>query len=230
MAAVYGYEDRAKLLTSEERRALREAEARPVLEKIREFLFGEAYDRALPKSELRAAMNYCRNNWDELQTYVTDGRLPIDNNDVEQLMKQVALGRKNWLFVGSVAAGERAARLISVVSSALRNDLDVEQYLTDVLRQLLHGCTDYHSLLPHVWRESHPEAVRKYRQDERRDASERQRHRREERRQRKPLTADFTPEQQAEILRRAKAKLLAKHADRAAGRRPVQKPQPPQGN
>ena len=174
---LYDLEHRAKGLPPEERRALREQEARPVLAKIRAFLYGEDYDRALPKSQLRAAMNYVRNNWDELQTYVRDGRLPIDNNDVEQLMKQVAVGRKNWLFVGSVAAGERAARLLSVVSSALRNDLDLEQYLTDMLGQLLRGVTDYRSLLPHVWRESHPEAVRTYRQDERRDASQRQQQR-----------------------------------------------------
>lgn len=128
-------------------------------------------------------MNYARNNWDELQTYLTDGRLPIDNNDFEQLMKQVAVGRKNWLFIGTVAAGEPAARLISLVSFALRNDLDAERYLTDVLGQFLHGGTDYRALLPHVWRESHPEANREYRVEQRRDASERQRHRREKRRQ-----------------------------------------------
>ena len=65
--------------------------------------------------------------------YLSDGRLPIDNNDVEQLMKQVAMGRKNWLFVGSVAAGERAADFLTLVSSAARNDLDVWAYLKDVL-------------------------------------------------------------------------------------------------
>lgn len=226
---LYDLEDRAKRLAPGERRALRAAEAPPVLERIREFLWGEVYERALPKSDLRAAMNYARNQWEELQTYLTDGRLPIDNNDVEQLMKQVAVGRKNWLFIGTVAAGERAARLISLVSSALRNDLDVERYLTDVFDQLLRGSTDYRALLPHMWRESHPEAIREYRVEERRDASERQRHRREERRQHRPLTADFTPQQQAEILRRAREKLLAQRKARAAGRPPKKTPRKPPG-
>lgn len=226
---LYDLEDRAKRLSPEERRALRAAEAPPVLERIREFLFGKVYEDAPPKSELRTALNYARNNWAELQTYLTDGRLPIDNNDVEQLMKQVAVGRKNWLFVGTVAAGERAARLISLVSSALRNDLDVERYLTDVFDQLLRGSQDYRALLPHVWRQSHPEAIREYRVEERRDASERQRHRREERRQQQPLPADFTPQQQADILRRAKAKLLADRAARAAGHRPNKPPRKPKG-
>jgi hypothetical protein len=55
--------------------------------------------------------------------------MPIDNNEVEQLMKQVAIGRKNWLFIGSVAAGERAANLLTLVSSAVRDDLDVWVYV-----------------------------------------------------------------------------------------------------
>jgi hypothetical protein len=213
---LYDLEDRARNLSPDERRALRAAEARPVLEKIREFLWGETYERTLPKSALRVAMNYARNNWDELQTYVTDGRCPLDNNDTEQLMRQIALGRKNWLFVGSVEGGERAARFMTLVSSALRNDLDVGLYLTDVLTQLLNGSRDYHSLLPHVWRAAHPEAVRTYREDERRDARERQTTRREERRRRKPLTGELTAEQKAELVRRAKAKLMNDRKARAA--------------
>ena len=57
--------------------------------------------------------------------YLDDGLMPIDNNETEQLMKQVALGRKNWMFIGSVAAGSLAADLMSLVSSAHRNDLDI---------------------------------------------------------------------------------------------------------
>jgi len=105
---------------------------------------------------------------------------------------------------------------VIVPPSALRNDLDVEQYLTDVLGRLLHGARDYESMLPHVWRAAHPEAVQTYREDERRDASERRRRHRAERRHSLPLSAESTPEQQAEILCRAKAKLLADLATRAA--------------
>ena len=81
----------------------------------------------------------------------------------EQLMKQVALGRKNWLFAGSVLGGERSAGFLTLVSSAHRNDLDVWLYVKDVLEQLLAGTTDYEPLLPWNWAAAHPEAIRKYR-------------------------------------------------------------------
>ena len=90
-------------------------------------------------------------------------------------MKQVAVARKNWLFVGSVAGGERATGFMTLVSSALRNDLDVWVYVKDVLDQLLSGVTNYGSLRPDVWRQSHPQAVRQYRMDERRNRADRKR-------------------------------------------------------
>jgi hypothetical protein len=108
--------------------------------------------------------------------------MPIDNNDVEQLMKQVAIGRKNWLFIGSVAAGERAADFLTLVSSALRNDLDVWAYLKDVLDRLLADETDYAALRPDTWRQTHPEAIRQYRVAERRDRADRKQYRRAARR------------------------------------------------
>ena len=88
-------------------------------------------------------------------------------------MKQVAMGRKAWLFVCSVAGGEQSAKMMTLVSSARRHDLDVRVYIKDVLDQLLAGSTDYHSLLPDVWKQTHPEAVRDYRVEERRDKAER---------------------------------------------------------
>jgi hypothetical protein len=84
--------------------------------------------------------------------------------------------------VGSVAGGERAATLMTIVSSAIRNDLDVAAYLKDVLDQLLAGSTDYASLCPHVWKLAHPAAIRTYRVDERRNAVDRKRVRRARRR------------------------------------------------
>ena len=131
----------------------------------------------LPKSDFAEALRYIRNHWEALSVYATDGRIPIDNNRVEQLMKQVALGRKAWLFVGNVAAGEQSAMMMSLVSSARRHDLEVWLYLKDVLDQLLAGSTDYHRLLPDIWKQSHPEAIRTYREDERRDKADRKQHR-----------------------------------------------------
>ncbi len=86
------------------------------------------------------------------------------------------------LFAGSVAGGERNAGFLTLASSALRNDLDVWLYVKDVLDQLLAGSTDYDRLLPWNWAASHPEAIRTYRVEERRDRSARQSARRANRR------------------------------------------------
>jgi transposase len=179
---LYDIEDRAKTISNDARRALRQSESAEVWQSLGEWLEGPDAQRVLPKSKLGEALGYLRNHWEYLQTYLSDGRAPIDNNDVEQLMKQVAIGRKNWLFVGSVAAGERAADFLTLVSSALRNDLDVWAYLKDVLDRLLAGETDYAALRPDAWRETHPEAIREYRVTERRDRADRKQRRRTARR------------------------------------------------
>ena len=186
---LYDIEERAKMFSYDDRRALRERESRPVLGRIREYLDSDALTRVLPKSVFAEAVNYLRNHWQALNVYVTDGRMPIDNNDLEQLMKQIAVGRKNWLFIGSVEAGNRAAIVQTIVSTALRNDLDVWAYVKDVLDQLLAGSADYHSLRADVWKELHPEHIRSYRVDERRDAADRQRFRRAGRRLARPQAA-----------------------------------------
>jgi transposase len=179
---LYDIEDRAKTLSADERLALRQAEAAPIWSALGEWLAGEVALGILPKSRFGESLGYLRNHWTALQLYLVDGRMPIDNNDVEQLMKQVALGRKNWLFIGSVAAGERAADFMTLVSSAVRNDLDVWAYLKDVLDRLLCGDTDYASLRPDVWGISHPESIRVYRTAERRDRADRKQLRRSQRR------------------------------------------------
>jgi transposase len=179
---LYDIEDRGKTLVCVEREALRGAEARPVWERMRELLDGEAAARVLPKDKFAEALGYLRNHWNELQVYLDDGRVPIDNNETEQLMKQVAIGRKNWLFVGSVAAGERAADFFTVVSSAVRNHLDVWAYVKDVLDRLLAGDRDYSAMRPDRWAAAHPESIREYRLDERRHRAEAQQARRAHRR------------------------------------------------
>jgi transposase len=179
---LYGIETRGKTLSVEERQLLREREAAPVWQAMHQWLDSDAAQAVLPKSTLGEALRYLQNHWEPLRVYLSDGRLPIDNNEAEQLMKQIALGRKNWLFVGSVAAGERTADFFTLVSSAVRNDLDVWAYLKDVLDQLLAGSTDHHSLRPDVWREAHPESIRQYRVQERRDRADRQQRRRAARR------------------------------------------------
>lgn len=184
---LYDTEDRGKTMSSDERLSLRQTEARPIWKKIEQWL-DDAGARTtnviLPKSDFGKAIQYIRNHMTELQLYLNNASLPFDNNETEQLMKQVAIGRKNWLFAGSVAAGERSAGFMTLVSSALRNDLDVWLYLKDVLDQLLSGQTDYEPLLPWNWAAQHPAAIRKYRIRERHDRNDRRQLKRANRRKR----------------------------------------------
>jgi len=170
---LYDIEDQAKVMSPEERAALRQSAAAKVWDSLDQWLRSDAATRVLPKSKFGEALRYIRNQWKPLQTYLKDGRVPLDNNEVEQLMKQVALGRKNWLFIGSVPAGQRAADFITLVSSAWRNDLDVWAYI-------------YAALRPDAWRQTHPEAIREYRVSERRDRADRKQYRRATRRRNTP--------------------------------------------
>ncbi len=171
---LYDLESEAKegSLAGEALLSFRRAGAKPVWALMRAEL-DSIDDRTeqvvLPKSELRKALNYLRNHWDELTRYLDDAQLPIDNNECEQLMKQVAVGRKNWMFAGSLAGGQRNAGFITLVSSAHRNDLDVWAYVNDVLKRLLDGETNYEPMLPWNWVAEHPESIRIYRQNERGD-------------------------------------------------------------
>jgi transposase len=180
---LYDIEDRARGMTADERLELRQQESRPVWNRLLSLAEGAAAMGVLPKEKINEAVTYIGNHKDALEVFLGDGRVPIDNNEVEQLMKQVAIGRKNWLFIGSVAAGERAANFLTLVSSALRNDLDVYSYVKAVLDSLLAGSTDYESLRPDTWAAAHPEAIRVYREEERRDRFAAKTARREDRRQ-----------------------------------------------
>ena len=181
---LYDVEDQIKDLGDAERLARRQSLSRHVLDLIAEYLDSEAMQSpsVLPKSNLGVAAGYVRRHWEALCRFTDDATIPIDNNDCEQLMKRVATGRKNWMFKGSVAAGERAANLLTIIGSAIRNDLDVRAYLDDVLRRALAGETDWSTLIPHAWRLEHPASIREYRQDERRQAADRKRTRRARRR------------------------------------------------
>ncbi len=169
---LYDIERRALELSNDKRTEVRQQESKLLLNRLREWLDGPVAKSVLPASKLAAALNYVRNHWDALNVYVVDGRLPIDNNWVERLMKRVAVGKKNWLFIGSLRAGIRNANLMTLVASAHRQDLDVQEYLRDVIEHLNRGTAPPSELLPDVWKADHPEAVRTYREVERRDKAE----------------------------------------------------------
>jgi hypothetical protein len=160
---------------------LREEQSKPVWSRLREYLEGSMAE-LLPREGMAQAKSYLINQWAPLTRHLDDARIPMDNNECEQLMKQIAIGRKNWIFVGSVPAGHRAAALMTLVSSALRNHLDVWAYIKGVIDALLTGETNYHHLRPDVWAASHPDQIRHYRIEERRDRADRKQRRREIRR------------------------------------------------
>jgi transposase len=178
---LYDIEDEARGLSAEDRRQVRQDRSSAVWQRMREYLETQMKDVS-KKEKIGEAKSYLLNQWTALTRYLEDGRIPIDNNETEQLMKQVAVGRKNWLFIGSVAAGYRTADLLTLCSSAIRNDLNVTAYIKDVLDQLLAGSTDYESLRPDVWAASHPESVRRYRQAERIERASRRDRERQRRR------------------------------------------------
>lgn len=178
---LYDIEDEGRDLTPEARLDLRQERSVPIWDRIRDYL-EHRMNRVLSSEKIGEAKSYLLNQWNGLTAHLSDGRIPIDNNECEQLMKQVALGRKNWLFCGSVPAGYRSADLMTICSSAIRNNLDVVAYIKDALDQLVAGSTDYESLRPDVWAQAHPESVRDYRIEEKRERSARRDRQRLERR------------------------------------------------
>ena len=178
---LYDVEDRARLLTDAARLALRQRESAPAMARLRAVLDSAEAARVLPKSGFGEALHYLREHWAAFQVFLADGRLPIDNNDVERELRRVALGRKNWLFLGSEDAGDRTATILSVVASAHRHDLDVRAYLHDALERLARGGA-LAPLLPDAWKAAHPEHVRTFRVEEKQARAESRRFRRAQRR------------------------------------------------
>jgi hypothetical protein len=131
--------------------SLRCRESLPILQAIREYLEMQKIS-ALPQSPFGKAVTYALNQWEALVRYVGDGRLPIDNNAAERALRAVAIGRKNWLFAGSPAGGERAATLYSLVSSCRLAGIDPFFYLKDVITRVsTHPASRIDELTPRGW-------------------------------------------------------------------------------
>lgn len=115
----------------------------------------------LPKSPIGQAAAYTFNQWNALQRYCDSGELKIDNNAAERIMRPVAIGRKNWLFVASRTGGERAAVLMSVVQSCKRNHVEPWAYLRDAFARLpklgdAPTSENLDQFLPHRWLKANP--------------------------------------------------------------------------
>jgi hypothetical protein len=122
--------------------------------------------RALPKSALAKAVWYARNQWRALCRYTEDGRLSIDNNVSERTLRHQAIGRKNWLFLGSQQAGPRAAILFTILAGAKRHRIEPWTYLRELLLRLHDDDPRLDEMLPDQWAMRHPEAALNYRLEE----------------------------------------------------------------
>jgi len=133
---LYDLEDEAKGASASERRRLRQEKSVPRLEQFKAWLESQQAARGgavLPKSPMGQAITYALNQWDALCVYTTDGDLAIDNNASENALRRVAIGRKNWTFLGSDNGGSTAAVLFSLMATCQRHRIDPFAYLRDVL-------------------------------------------------------------------------------------------------
>lgn len=178
---LYDIEDRARSLSAPARVSLRKEEAEPVLDRIEAYL-AELARRALPRSALGLAVSYAQNQWQALRRYTADGRLTIDNNVSERTLRHQAIGRKNWLFLGSQQAGPRAAVLFTILAGAKRHRIEPWAYLREILLRLHADDSHLDEMLPDRWAADHPESILTYRLEESRQKAARQRERRHRRR------------------------------------------------
>jgi len=154
-------------MSTDQRRDLRQERAPPILEAFKEWLEAESV-RALARSPMATAIGYVLNQWDALCRYLEDGRIEIDNNRSERMMRHVAVGRKNDLFVFTAKTGQKATVLMSLVDSCKAHGIDPSVYLNDVLQEIRHDPgVDVSTVTPWAWKQ-------------RRDQDELRRHQRQQ--------------------------------------------------
>ena len=155
---LYGVERRAKKLSAEERLLMRQTESLPQIDRIFDWCRENESKYDLPTDMLGKAIRYALKQESVLRIYCTDGRLEIDNNAAERILRLIAIGRKNWQFYGSANGGKTGAVLHSILASAHRNGLNEYEYLLDVLNVLsdLPSQAATLDLLPDRWKKNTP--------------------------------------------------------------------------
>ena len=152
IAWLYRIEADARDLSTEQRLLMRQLRSQPLCDELHTWLQLER--RRVPDgSAIAKAIDYSLNRWKALTRFLMDGDVPIDNNHLENQMRPWAIGRRNWLFVGSELAGERAAMIMSLLQSAKLNKANPWSYLKDVLTRLpTQRNSRIDELLPHRWK------------------------------------------------------------------------------
>lgn len=148
---LYQVEREVAELCPDERQRSRQAHAKPILDEFHAWLIRHRVQ--VPNgSSMAKAIDYSLKRWTALAHYVDDAQVPIDNNWIENRIRPIAMGRKNWLFAGSLRAGKRAAAIMSLIQSARLNGHDPFRYLKDVLSRLpTQPNSRIGELLPHRW-------------------------------------------------------------------------------
>jgi transposase len=145
---LYAIEETIRGKPPDERCEIRQQRTRPLLESLHEWL-ETTLSKIMQKSDVAAAIRYALGHWSALVRYAGDGRIEIDNNAAERALRAVALGRKNYLFVGSNEGGNRAAAIYTLIGTAKLNGLDPEAYLRHVLERIAdHPINRINELLP----------------------------------------------------------------------------------
>jgi transposase len=148
IGALYEIEESIRGQPATERQRERHARASPILDELQRWLLANVR-LVSKKSELAGAIHYALSRWRALTRYRDDGRIEIDNNAAERALRAIALGRKNYLFAGSDAGGERAAALYSLIGTCKLHSINPHAYLAHVLAQLPeHPINRVHELLP----------------------------------------------------------------------------------
>ena len=148
IAALYAIEATIRGEPPDVRLRVRQAQSAPLFAGLKDWM-DRTRARISGKTDLAAAIRYALARWDALTLVLRDGRACLDNNAAERAMRPMTLGRKNWLFAGSDAGGERAAAIYTLTETAKLNMLDPEDYLRRVLQCIAeHPVKRIHELLP----------------------------------------------------------------------------------
>jgi hypothetical protein len=152
---LYAVEKQARenQMSHEARFDLRKEKSEPVMQSLRTWML-EQYSQVLPKSAIGQALSYALQHWDRACNYLKDGKLEIDNNWIENKIRPLALGRKNYLFAGSHEAAARAGMMYSFFAMCRKEEINPSQWLSDVLARIQdHPINQIHQLLPHNWKQ-----------------------------------------------------------------------------
>jgi hypothetical protein len=148
IGALYAIEEQIRGKPAELRRSIRQGRTKPLVDELHNWM-EKALRSLSTKSETAGAIRYALSHWRALTRYLDNGQLEIDNNAAERALRAVAIGRKNYLFMGADSGGHRAASLYSLIGTAKLNGLDPAFYLRTVLATITnHPINRIEELLP----------------------------------------------------------------------------------